>query len=368
MRVLHVSQPTVAGVPVVVRQLATDQAAHGLDVVVASPEQGDLAGWLAGGPARHVAWDATRSPGPATGREVLSLARVVRQVDPDLVHLHSAKAGLAGRLALRGRRPTVFQPHAWSFEAVTGVLEAAARRWERSAARWTTLLVCVSDDERARGQAAGVRAPSVVLPNGVDTARLRLTGDEERRSARGALGLPDRPTVVCVGRLARQKGQDVLLRAVPRLVRRVPDVHVVLVGDGPDAPALRARATSSTRFAGAQADVAPWLVAADVVAVPSRWEAGLPLVAMEAMALGRSVVSTAVAGTPAALEGAGAVVPVDAVDALADAVAQRLLDPARAAREGRRGRLTVEQHYDQRVTAAGMRLAYRRLLDAQGGP
>jgi hypothetical protein len=51
---------------------------------------------------------------------------VVEEVRPDLVHAHSAKAGLAGRLAVRGRIPTVFQPHAWSFEAVGGVTAALA--------------------------------------------------------------------------------------------------------------------------------------------------------------------------------------------------------------------------------------------------
>ncbi|OMQ15223.1 glycosyl transferase, partial [Modestobacter sp. VKM Ac-2676] len=71
--------------------------------------------------------------------ETLTLRRVVRAADPELVHLHSAKAGLAGRLAVQGSRRTVFQPHAWSFEAVTGGVAEASRRWERAAQRWTHL-------------------------------------------------------------------------------------------------------------------------------------------------------------------------------------------------------------------------------------
>ncbi|NEA48622.1 glycosyltransferase, partial [Streptomyces sp. SID10815] len=71
------------------------------------------------------------------------------EVRPDLVHAHSAKAGLAGRLAVRGRIPTVFQPHAWSFEAVGGATAALALRWERWGTRWAARTVCVSEAERA---------------------------------------------------------------------------------------------------------------------------------------------------------------------------------------------------------------------------
>ena len=70
--------------------------------------------------------------------------------------LHSAKAGLAGRLALRGRRRTVYVPHAWSFEAVQGAVGRASTVWEAAASRWTDMVVCVSEDERRRGREAGV--------------------------------------------------------------------------------------------------------------------------------------------------------------------------------------------------------------------
>ncbi|GAB3321558.1 glycosyltransferase [Geodermatophilus aquaeductus] len=362
MRVLHVTQPTVAGVPVVVRGLARDQQEHGWDVAVASPADGDLPGWLADLGVPHLAWRASRDPGVTVPSEVLRLRRLVREVDPDVVHLHSAKAGLAGRLALRGARPTVFQPHAWSFEAAQGPVARLARLWERSGTQWTHLLVCVSEDERRRGEDVGIRARTVVLPNGIDLERYRSTGAAERVTARRALGLEDRPTVVCIGRLAQQKGQDVLLESLPAVRSRVPDVQVVLVGDGPDADALRSRAGEDVRFVGAQPDVRPWLTAADVVALPSRWEAGLSLVAMEAMALGRSVVSTDVAGARDGLAGAGAVVPREDAAALASALTTRLEDPGLAESEGRAGRVAVESAHDLAVTSRRVREAYETVL------
>src|SRR4051812_43607599 len=153
LRLLHVSQPVAAGVPAVVRALVADQAARGYDVHVASPPGPALADRVRALGARHHAWAATRSPGPTVPGEVRRLRAVISRVDPDVVVLHSAKAGLAGRLALRGARPTVYVPHSWSFNAVNGLLAGAATRWEVRASRWTDVVVCVSEDERDRGLA-----------------------------------------------------------------------------------------------------------------------------------------------------------------------------------------------------------------------
>lgn len=359
MHVLHVAQPTTAGVPSVVRLLARDQVTHGLRVSVASPQDGDLAGWVREAGADWHRWEAGRSPGPAVPVETWRLDRLVHALSPDLVHLHSAKAGLAGRLALRGRVRTLFQPHAWSFEAVTGPAARAATAWERVAVRWTDLLVCVSEDEAERGRQAGVRGATVVNPNGVDLDRWTVPTSQERSAARAGLGLGDGPLVVCVGRLARQKGQDVLLAALPRLRVAAPGVQVALVGDGPDRASLSGQPDVLLR--GACADVRPWVRAADVVAVPSRWEAGVPLVALEAMASGRPVVLADVAGA-SAVRGVAEVVPVDDPDALADALSLVLRDPARAADAGRHGRAHVERLHDQADTARRARDAYTAVL------
>lgn len=356
MRVLQVTQPTVAGVAVVVRDLAADQVAAGWDVTVAAPGEGDLGGWLSDLSIPHVEWQSSRQPGPTVPDEARRLRRIIREFAPDLVHLHSAKAGLAGRLALRGTLPTVYQPHAWSFEAVVGLVASVARGWERFAARWTDLLICVSEDERRRGEGVGVQARTVVIPNGVDLGRLRPASAADRTSARMALGLQELPTVVCVGRLARQKGQDVLLGALPALLARVPDVQVVLVGDGPDAQQLRSAALDRVHFVGNQRDARPWVVAADVVVLPSRWEAG-SLVLLEAMALARPVVSTAVGDAAVQLEGAGAVVPVADPRALAEALAVRLEDTALAEREGHAGRARVVAEHDLAVACRRVREA-----------
>ena len=351
LSVLHVSQPVDGGVARSVSDLVSDQVSRGWRVAVASPA-GPLALRITEVRAEHLAWRAGRAPGPASILEAGSLGRNVKRAAPDLVHLHSSKAGLAGRLAIRGNRPTLFQPHAWSFYALGGPLGRTALAWERFAARWATAIVCVSEGERADGEAAGIRANWRVVPNGVD---LDVFVVEDREAARNELGLDSRPLAVAVGRLSRQKGMDVLLAAWPEIERRVPDAQLVVIGSGPEEDELRRRA-GSARLLGARDDVPSWLAAADVLVVPSRWE-GLAYVVLEAMAAGRSVVATDVAGMREALGDTGVLVPPEDPAALAVAVAGALKRP-----HGAGARERVERLYDVRRATQRMADLYAEVL------
>ncbi|MFL4904220.1 glycosyltransferase [Streptomyces sp. MMS24-I2-30] len=414
-RVLHLAQPADGGVARVVLDLTRAQLAAGLRVTVGCPG-GELAAGARelGADVRH--WRATRSPGPGLAGEVHRLDRLVTRVRPDLVHAHSAKAGLAGRLAVRGRIPTVFQPHAWSFEAVDGVTATLALKWERWGARWATRVLCVSEAERATGARAGIRAHWSVIPNGVDPLRFSprppgtaaappATARQTAATTAPALepesphphrpptagrapdtpaadtpapdtpgsvlatppapaADPAAPLVVCVGRLCPQKGQDVLLRAWDHVVRQVPGARLALVGDGPDRERLRAGAPPSVTFAGAVADAAPWYRAADLVVLPSRWE-GMALAPLEAMACGRPVLLTDVDGARECLPpglAAHCLVPPRNPAALAGAVAALLLDPALRTALGPRGRRHVLTTHDVRHTTEAVTDLYRELL------
>jgi glycosyltransferase involved in cell wall biosynthesis len=364
LKVLHVAQPRDYGVPIVAAGLVRDQHERGWDVGVAAPDGSLLSDTATELGLPIHGWEASRAPGPSLPGEVARLRAIIGMVDPDLVHLHSAKAGLAGRLVLRGGRPTVFQPHAWSFAAVTGTLHTATVAWERFGARWADAIVCVSTDERESGRAAGVRGRWAVIPNGVDLTRFTIPAEGARATARKGLGLdPDAPVAVCPARLFEQKGQDVLLRAWPAVVKRVPEAQLVLVGEGPDRPQLEAMNAPRTTFAGETLTVEPWLLASDVVVLPSRWEAGLSLGAMEAMALGRSVVTTDVWGSRDGLgQGGGAIVPVDAVDPLTEALAERLGDRTAADAEGQVGRRRIEADYDVRIARERVAGLYEQVL------
>ena len=331
-RVLHVSQVSeTGGLTHCVADYVRLQREQGWDVTVACPP-GDLQRLAGEAGADVVTWHASRQPGTGLVGEVRTLRQVVAAADPGLVHLHSSKAGLVGRLVLRGRRPTVFSPHSWSFHAVDGLLRVLALLWERVATRWAGVVLCVSEAEKAEGLAAGVRGRYAVLVNAVD---LRELPDAERdpASARAGLGVPPAaPMVLCLGRLCRQKGQDVLLDAWALVRQQVPGARLYLVGGGPDQAEVERRVAglSGVVLVGAvgRPTALQYVVAADVVALPSRWE-GMSLTLLEAQALGRYVVASDVAGAREVLsDGRGAVVPPEDVGALASAVSARLLSGA----------------------------------------
>ncbi|WP_405583734.1 glycosyltransferase [Streptomyces sp. NBC_01190] len=404
LTVLHMTQPVEGGVARVVSDLVRAQVSAGARVVVASPPdprgprgpqgpQGPSGGTdtpdslvraVTAAGAEAVRWPARRSPGPDLARETAAAGRVLSAVRPDLLHLHSAKAGLAGRLAARGRLPTVFQPHAWSYDAASGPLARAAVRWERyAAARWTDRVLCVSEAERAAGRRQGVRARWAVVPNGVDTEHFSPAADSAGGSPEGSAAgsaadpsavraelaalrrlAPGTPLVVCVGRLCPQKGQDILLRAWPRVTARLPLARLALVGDGPDRHRLLREAPPGVVLAGPAADPRPWYLAADLVVQPSRWE-GMALAPLEAMACGRAVVLSDVSGARESLPAADAarcLVPVADEVALADALLGLLTDPPLRAAAAKRALTHVRGRHDVRRAAADVSALYRELL------
>ena len=130
-------------------------------------------------------------------------------------------------------------------------------------------------------------------------------------------------TLVSIGRLARVKNFDVLLRAVAQARRAVPDIGLWIVGDGHEAPALRhlceeLALAGSVQLCGERRDVGDWLDAADVFVLPSDSE-GLPIAMLEAMAAGLPAIVTDVGALPEiiGLSGSGSIVPARSVDRLA---------------------------------------------------
>jgi glycosyltransferase involved in cell wall biosynthesis len=350
LTVLHAAQPTAAGVARYVAAATRDQLARGWQVVVACPSDGQLAAELSAHRVPRLHWAATRSPSVATIGETQRLRRLISQVDPDVVHLHSAKAGLAGRLAVRGTRPTLFQPHGWSWLAARGATACGALAWERFATRWTDVCVCVGDGEAAQARHRRVRSRHVVVRSGVDLADFAPSDGRVRSAARDQLGIDrDVPLAVCLGRVTRQKGQDVLVTAWPQVREHCPAAQLCIVGDGDLVPTLRAGAPPGVRFVAPVTDPRPWYAAADVVVLPSRWE-GLSLTLLEALASGRSVVASDISGLAEVVPpSVGARVRAGDVRAVAEALARRLADADLRTAEGHAAALAARA-FDVRRT------------------
>ncbi len=347
-----------------VTDLVDEQLRCGTAAVVACDPDLPQARVLRAAGATVLDWRASRNPGPASVRETREVAHLVRLARPDVVHAHSAKAGLAARLALRGRVPTVFQPHAWSFAAVEGPLATATVAWERLAARWCERIVCVSEAERLRGQEAGIAGRWEVIPNGVDLRRFHPPTTRQARHAA-------RPTVVCVGRLCRQKGQDVLLAAWPRVLREVPGARLVLVGggEGQGGAGLAGAGLAGVEFAGDVADVLPVLHRADLLVLPSRWE-GMALAPLEAMACGLPVVVTDVDGARESLPPGHedrCLVPPEDPEALAGALVPLLRSVSLRSTLGRQAYEHARASFDVRRTAEAVLEVYRQVTSETAG-
>lgn len=173
--------------------------------------------------------------------------------------------------------------------------------------------------------------------------------------------VPDRPRLLCIGRLSEQKGHLLLLEAAAALARGGRDFELVLAGDGPLRPTIERtihthRLERHVRVGGwmAAEEVRTELLACRALVQPSFAE-GLPVVLMEALALGRPVITTYIAGIPELVEAgrSGWLVPAGAVEELADAMRQALdATPARLGEMGRLGRARVRERHDAAREAA----------------
>jgi glycosyltransferase involved in cell wall biosynthesis len=354
-----------------VLDLVTDQVSRSFPVVIAAPPEPRFAAAVQERGAAFVEWripvltldrrERTLPSLPELLGGTRALHAIVRRERPDVVHLHSSIAGLVGRLVVHRRVPTVFQPNGWSFEPLAGPRRSAAVAWERLGAHLAHAVVCVSEGERERGAAAGIRGAFRVTPKGVDV-ETPPADDAERLDARARLSLPeDAPLVVCVGRLTRQKGQDALLDAWPAVLEDVADARLVLVGDGPLRGPLESRRVPRVSFAGERDDVRRYLAAADTVVLPSRWD-GLSFVLLEAMAVGSSIVATDVAGVADALGGeVGGIIPPGDAPPLVRELARRLRDPELVARERAASRRIAEKRFDVRDGTAAVAALYAEL-------
>jgi len=359
VRILHVVEVSIGGVITVVNAYAEWQAAAGHEVHVLAP---GAAGVVAG--QRHT-WEPRRRSPHRFPANVRDLRRTVAEVRPDVVHLHSFFPGVLGRLVPTrgGMRPAVvYQPHSWAFDAApTRIGRPLAGAWERYAARRSDAVIVNCRDEADEGRAHGVAVDCQVVGMPIDTAAFAPASSARREQIREELGVSGRSVLLCVGRLARQKGQDRLVSAWRQ--EPVPGALLVLLGAGDSASLEHLAGTEWGRSIvapGAVADVRPWLHAADVVVAPSRWESAEVAVA-EALSCGRAVVATQVNGAREAIEegpepAAGLVVDQADLPAFLAGCRRRLADRALLERESTAARARAQRMFAvdevmQRVSA-----------------
>jgi glycosyltransferase involved in cell wall biosynthesis len=296
---------------------------------------------------------------------IVELTRLFRRLRPDIVHLNSSKAGVLGRIAaVTARVPVrIFTAHGWAFKATTGVNSRLYLLADRAVESSTSMVICVSENERRAGLAAGVCTAkrSVVIRNAVDV------GAQPSRAPGG--GSPVQ--IVSVGRLAAPKDFPTLVAAVAQLPKG--RAHLRIFGDGPLRDELEAQThalgiDAAVEFAGEVPDVRPHLVDADVFVLSSLSE-GMPVSILEAMAAGLPVVASAVPGLDeVVVDGStGFLTPPRDAAALAARLGQLVDDPSVRSALGVAGRARAERHFSLPAWRDAHFSLYRSLLAARTG-
>lgn len=307
-------------------------------------------------------------------RGTLEVYRILSRGHYDIIQSHTSVGGVIGRLAgWASRTPVVlWTVHGLGAHPGHPAWKRTLLRIVESALDWfTDHYVAVSQDLRDQGVRAGIYLAKkvTVIPNGLQFDHVPSTFDSAAK--RRALGIPAGcPVIGTVTRLEPQKDNAVFLRAVARVVSRVPNLVTLIAGDGPERKELEGLAahlglTGRVRFLGWRDDAVELLGALDVFCMSSRWE-GCPMVLLEAMAMRCPVVATDIGGVREIVinEETGLLVAPGDPEALAEAVLRLLVTDATRERMAAAGRRRVEQHFSAENMLAAYTRLYRNLVPA----
>lgn len=377
IRVLQVMEATIGGTRKHLGQLALGLDRQRFEVTVACAAlrqpgfRRDIAEIRDAG-VRVVEIEMRRQIAPRS--DLAATARLRRLIGEgfDIVHTHSSKAGVVGRLAgrRRGGPALVHTPHSFAF--LHGAEFSAMRRRlflgiERWLGRWTARLIAVSQAE-----AATTVAHRIVATDRVRTVRNGIEPDLEQRADAGAgaahLGLANGDQAIAsVGLLEVAKGHEVLIAALPTVLAELPRLKCFLIGEGSlrrrlERQAAAAGVEQAVIFTGHRDDALDLMAACDALVLPSLWE-GLPYVLLEAMSLGKPVVASDVGGCGEVVADGetGHLVPPSDPQALAAALLDLLRHRQRAAEMGAAARPRARSQFGVEAMIAGHEAIYREL-------
>ena len=341
MRILHWTEsfwPRIGGAEVFARLLARDSQRRGHECLVVTDTAAGLPpdGWVDGLAIKRFPFQAALAARDIDAVTALGTRAkgLLREFAPHVIHLHTAQPGAF--FYLRAHRavpvPSVFTTH----DLVP------------SSGRDSPLLAQVlGTAQRVVGISAAMVARTIDAFPEIAPRTVQITPGLPM-PATSPSPLPWAPPVLLgIGRLTPEKGFDLFLRALPPLVRRVPDLKVAIAGDGPARAGLEVLASTlgleaCVRFLGwVEPEDIPGLIdGATAVVVPSRWQEPFGLVAVQAMQMARPVVAARIGGLPEAVrhEETGLLVPPEDPDALGQALAYLLSHPEQAIAWGENGR------------------------------
>ncbi|MBS0548331.1 MAG: glycosyltransferase [Proteobacteria bacterium] len=305
---------------------------------------------------------------------LIALVRLTRAYRPEIVHTHTAKAGMLGRTAALLSRPRPLIVHTYHGHVLRGYfgpLKSGAFTWiERALARPTDRLIGVSEATVADLVALGVapRAKFEVVPLGLDLGAFLALPPEPDPEARARLAVGvDEVLFTFTGRLAEIKRADVMLGALARARAEGAPVRVAVVGDGVIRPDLEARARAlgcadAVEFLGYRTDLPQILAGADAALLTSDNE-GTPVSLIEAAAAARPAVATDVGGvSDIIVAGAGLLAPAGDQARIARSMGELAADRAARLAMGAHARAHVRDRYSAERLLGDIERLYSELL------
>lgn len=318
----------------------------------------------AGATVHHV--EMRRDPrSPRNVKALASVRSLIRRVHPDVVHGHSSIGGVVARVAAIGTAAaTVYTPN--------GIAPGRGPvALERLLGRITDRFVAVSRSEGQEALRLGLIAPSrlAVIPNGIDPD---ATATDDRDVRALASIPPGAPLVGSVARLIGQKDPEEFVRVCATVHARRPDVHFLLIGDGPLRAAVNAAVAAEAlgdrwHHIASLPNAAAVLGQLDVLAITSRFEGG-PYAPLEAMRAGTPVVLSGAIGNTDVVEHrvSGAVIPVGATEEMAAEIVGLLDDPDRARAWADAARTRLRTHFGSAAMGEALGRLYRDLAGSRG--
>jgi len=292
---------------------------------------------------------------------VLRLIKLIRAVSPSILHCFLFRANIVGRIAGRIARVPIIISSVRVIEA-----QRAKHLIDRLTAPLATHYLAVSQAARNHTIHNAKISPTkiVTIYNGI-----KCNGEHTEKSAwRSTLSLsPSAVLLGLIGRFHKQKGHIVLLKALPFILAQAPHTHVLFCGEGREEACLKVMAQDlglegHVHFVGLIENAYQMLSQIDIVVVPSLWE-GMPNVVLEAMAAGRPVVASNIAGMDEVVVTGetGLLCKPDDPHALANAILELIRDPSLMKHMGRAGYELVRQRF-QISTMVGQTVQYYRKL------
>jgi glycosyltransferase involved in cell wall biosynthesis len=239
---------------------------------------------------------------------IFEIRRLIKKINPDVIHLNSSKISILGSLAAWGlNKKVIYTAHGWVFlEPLPEILKKFYLWAEKLSANYKNKVICVSEYDRSAARKNLFPMDKIItIQNGIDTKHTSTLNNQEAReklsSISANLNLATAKTIIgCIANLYPTKNLPALIKAAKQLSQTSPDTIFTIIGEGPEKKHLQdiikqKKLTDKVFLLGSIQNAKKYLPAFNVFVLPSVKE-GLPYTLLEAMAMGLPIVATRVGG------------------------------------------------------------------------